>query len=139
MVYMGQAIRDDIKILGQRSVSVCLYVYLCVQSVTISKFPWCPLQTILSACDSYCVCNQVVSGMSSRSKPHFEHLSLSERGREADGADVGDGCVHVVLHVRDAPPGALRDQEVRDGDVLQQDHRHLHRHHLQPLPQEEPG
>ena len=70
---------------------------------------------------------------------HLTKFSLPERVREADGADVGDGCVHVVLHVRDAAPGALREQEIRDRDVLQQDDRHLHRHHIQPLPKEDSG
>ena len=36
VVYMVQAIRDYIKILGHCSVSVCQYVYMCVQSGTIS-------------------------------------------------------------------------------------------------------
>ena len=66
-------------------------------------------------------------------------LYISEWFGEADGADAGDGRVHVVLHVRDAAAGALREQEVRDRDVLQPRHGHLHRHHIQPLPQEEPG
>ena len=47
MVTSGHAQRDDIKILGHCSVSVCLYVCLCVQSGTISKFPRCPVVSIL--------------------------------------------------------------------------------------------
>ena len=47
MVTTGHAQRDDIIILGHRSVSVCLYVCLCVQSGTISKFPRCPVVSIL--------------------------------------------------------------------------------------------
>ena len=44
---MGHAQRDDIKILGHFSVSVCQYVCLCVQSGTISKFPRCSIPGIL--------------------------------------------------------------------------------------------
>ena len=47
MVDMGQAIRDDVKVLGHASMSVCQYVCLCVQSWTISKIPRCPIQIIL--------------------------------------------------------------------------------------------
>ena len=47
MVTTGHAQRADIKILGHCSVSVCLYVCLCVQSGTISKVPRCHVVSIL--------------------------------------------------------------------------------------------
>ena len=41
LMSMGQSPWDNIKILGHCSVSICVYVCLCVQSGTISKF--CPV------------------------------------------------------------------------------------------------
>ena len=52
MMKTGHAQRDDIKILGHCSESICLNVCLCVQSGAISKFPRCPVS-------AYCVYTEI--------------------------------------------------------------------------------